>query len=70
MAGSYRPPGGYLTLSEAQRRLGIAKATLQRMVGAGKLETYADPRNSRVTLLREADVEQLMHPVPMGKAAA
>ena len=67
---SYRPPDGYLTLSQAQQRLGISKQTLQRMMRAGKLEPYADPRNSRVTLLKADDVERLMHPVPMGKAAA
>ncbi len=70
MTGSYRPPDGYLTMSQAQEWLGIAKATLQRMVSAGKLETYADPRNGRVTLFKTDDIEQLMHPVPKGKAAA
>ena len=70
MNRSYCPPAGYVTMRQAQERLGIAKATLQRMVRAGTLATYADRRNSRVTLLKEDDIEQLMHPVPMGKAAA
>lgn len=68
--GSYRPPDGYLTLSEAQQRLAIGKHTLQRMVRAGKLATFADPRNARVTLVNADDVERLMQPIPLGKAAS
>ena len=69
--GNYRPPAGYLTMAQAQERLGISKPTLQRMVRAGRLATYADPRNRRVRLVKADDVERLTQPVPeQGKAAA
>ena len=69
--GMYRPPDGYLTMAQAQARLGISKPTLQRMVRAGRLATYADPRNRRVRLVKAEDVEQMTRPVPeQGKAAA
>ena len=66
----YRPPDGFLTMGQAQAQLGVSKPTLNRMVRAGKLATYADPRNGRVRLVKVADVERLTQPVPEGKAAA
>ncbi len=67
---AYRPPEGFLTMAETQKALRVSKATLQRMTRAGKLETYADPRNGRVRLAKVEDVERLSQPVPEGKAAA
>ena len=64
----YRPPDGYLTLGQAQGRLGISKATINRMVRAGKLAAYDDPRNARVKLVRVADVESLEQPRPRAVA--
>ena len=46
-------------------RLGVSKPTLNRMVRAGKLATYADPRNGRVRLVKAADVERLTQPMPI-----
>jgi excisionase family DNA binding protein len=66
----YRPPEGYLTMAQAQARLGISKPTLNRMVSRGDLETYRDPRNRRVRLVKAEDVEKLSEPVLEGKAAA
>ena len=66
----YKPPDGYLTMARAQAVLGVSKATLHRMVRAGKLATYDDPRNARVRLVKAEDVEALTKPVPTGKAAA
>ena len=66
----YRAPDGYLTMVQAQRRLGIGKATLRERVREAGMETFRDPRNKRVRLLRVADVELLEQPVSEGKEAA
>ncbi len=62
--GEYQSPPGYLTLGEAEERLKVNRVTIRRMVKAGRLSTYADPRNGRVRLLRVEDVERLERPVP------
>ena len=62
--GTYRAPKGYLTLAEARARLGVAKATISRMVQDGRLPTYDHPRDKRVRLTRVEDVEQLAQPRP------
>jgi excisionase family DNA binding protein len=66
----YQAPAGYLTMAGAMRRLGVSKATLFRIVQRGELETYQDPRNRRVRLVKLEDVERLTRPVPEGKEAA
>jgi excisionase family DNA binding protein len=68
--GNYEPPDGYLTLFQALERLGVSRPTMQRMVRRGDLEIYRDPSNRRVRLVKVADVEHLLRPVPEGKAAA
>jgi excisionase family DNA binding protein len=61
--GTYRPPEGFLTMAQAQAALGISKPTLQRMVRAGRLEAYEDPRNQRVRLVRAEDVARMSQPL-------
>ena len=74
--GTYRAPEGYLTLAEVRARLGVAKATITRMVNDGRLPTFDHPRDRRVRLARIEDVERLAQPQPrpatgeQGKAAA
>ncbi len=74
--GTYKAPEGYMTLAEARARLGVAKATITRMVNDGRLPTFDHPRDKRVRLTRVEDVEQLAQPHPrsaageQGKAAA
>jgi excisionase family DNA binding protein len=69
--GSYRAPAGYVTLAEARAQLGVAKATITRMVNDGRLPTFDHPRDRRVRLVKVEDVERIMYPVPTeGKAAA
>ncbi len=58
----YRPPDGYLTM--AQARLGISKVTFHRLVRRAGLPTHRDHRDVRVRLLKIADVDRLMEPVP------
>ena len=62
---TYVPPTGYLTMKQAQGRLGVSKATLQKRVKTGELSVFLDPRNKRVRLVREDDVDQLTRPIPM-----
>jgi excisionase family DNA binding protein len=51
-------------MGQAQAALGISKPTLQRMVRAGRLAAYEDPRNQRVRLVRAEDIERLSQPQP------
>jgi len=60
----YRPPAGYLTMAQAQERLGISKMTFHRLVRRAGLLTHRDHRDARARLLRIADVDRLMEPVP------
>ena len=64
MSDLYRPPEGYVTMGEAQRRLGVSKVTIVKIVRDAGIRTYRDPRNGRVRLLRLEDVERLTRPVP------
>ncbi len=73
MADGYRPPEGFMTVGEAQQRLGVSKVTISKIVREAGLQTYRDPRNARVRLLRAGDVERLEQPVledEAGKAQA
>ena len=63
MAERYQPPDGFVTVAEAQRRLGVSKVTIVKIVREAGLKTYRDPRNGRVRLLQAEDVEQLTRPV-------
>jgi excisionase family DNA binding protein len=63
MAESYTPPAGFLTMAQAQERLGVSKATMQRRVRDGVLEAYEDPRDNRVKLVKAEDVDRLRQPV-------
>ena len=54
MSDVYCPPEGYVTMGEAQRRLGVSKVTIVKIVRDAGIKTYRDPRNGRVRLLRRA----------------
>ncbi len=60
----YRPPEGYVTMGEAQRRLGVSKVTMVKIVRDAGITAYRDPRTGRVRLLRIEDVDRLTRPVP------
>ena len=66
----YQPPEGFLTMSQAMVRLRVSKPTINRMVHRGDLETFRDPRNRRVKLVKVEDIDRLSRPVSEGKAAA
>jgi len=57
-------------MKQVQDRLGVSKTTLVQIVRRHGLVTHRDIRDSRVKLLRLADVAQLEGPKPEGKAAA
>jgi DNA-binding MurR/RpiR family transcriptional regulator len=63
-------PDGYLTMAEARARLGVSKMTMAKMVRVAGVETYQDPRDARIKLLKTEDVERMARPIPAGKAAA
>ncbi len=67
---SYQPPAGFLTMKQVQDRLGVSKTTLVQIVRRHGLVTHRDIRDSRVKLLRLADVERLEGPKPEAKTAA
>jgi transposase len=66
----YQPPQGFMTMSQAQERLGVSKTTLTAIVRRYGLVTHRDVRDSRVRLLRTEDVERIAQPMPEGKAKA
>jgi len=61
----YRPPGGFLTMAQAQERLGVSKVTLAKMVREGRLPAYRDERDKRIKLVKPEDVERLTQPTPL-----
>jgi hypothetical protein len=63
MEASYRPPEGFLTMTQTQERLRVSKATAQKIVREAALPLYRDPRNKRVRLFKETDIECLLQPV-------
>jgi excisionase family DNA binding protein len=63
MAEGYRSPEGFVTMSEARQQLGVSKVTIVNIVKKAGIATFRDPRNGRVRLLRESDVQRLTEPV-------
>jgi hypothetical protein len=59
-------------VAQAQQRLGISKPKMAALLAEGRVQTYSDPLNKRVKLLREGDLETLRRPVETDqkKAAA
>ena len=58
------PPAGYMTVAQARARLRVAPATMARIIRDSGIQTFDDPRDRRVKLLRVEDVEQLATPHP------
>lgn len=69
MDNTYTPPDGFLTQAQAQQRLGVSKATAQKILREAGLEVYGDPRNKRVRLFKVEDIDRLMQPVLKARAA-
>jgi excisionase family DNA binding protein len=62
----YQPPEGYLTLRQAQERLGVSKTKAWQLARDGLLPIHTDPRDGRVKLVRAEDVERFAQPRPVG----
>lgn len=48
------------TLTEAQKRLGVARATLWRLIRKYSIETLPDVLDSRVKRVRKADIDRIL----------
>jgi transposase len=48
------------TLTEAQKRLGVARATLWRLIRKYKVETLPDVLDSRAKRVRRADIDRIL----------
>jgi transposase len=48
------------TLTEAQKRLGVARATLWRLIRKYNIETLPDVLDSRVKRVRRADINRIL----------
>ena len=63
-------PAGYLTLTAAAERVGLARQTLAGRVRLGLLPAYSDPKDRRFVLLKVSDLERMSEPRPRPVAAA
>jgi hypothetical protein len=63
MAENYSPPEGFITMGDAQNRLGVSKVTIVKIVREASIPIYRDPRNKRVRLLKANDISRLEQPV-------
>jgi hypothetical protein len=61
---TYRPPEGFLTMKQAQERVGVSKATFQKIVKRRGMVPHRDERDTRVKLFRVEDIDALTQPVP------
>ena len=52
---------GYLSIKEAAVRYEVSRAKVHRLIQAGRLETQKDPRDERITLLREDELGDLFN---------
>lgn len=59
----HHAPDGFVTMAQAEARLGVSKATLQRIVKNKGLAVYRDQRDQRVRLLKIEDLDKLAEPV-------
>jgi predicted DNA-binding protein (UPF0251 family) len=48
------------TLTEAQKRLGVARATLWRLIRRYDVKTLTDVLDSRVKRVRRADIDRIL----------
>ncbi len=48
------------TLTEAQKRLGVARATLWRLIRKYNVETLPDVLDSRVKRVRKAEIDRIL----------
>lgn len=54
-----------VTYREAAQRLGVSPPTLRKRIRRGEVETFRDPMNDRIKLVRVEDVEAMQVPRPI-----
>lgn len=54
-----------VTYGEAAQRLGVSPPTLRKRIRRGEVETFRDPMNDRIKLVRVEDVEAMQVPRPI-----
>ena len=54
----------FVTVQEAARMLGMARMTFWRRLREGAMPVYRSERDRRVRLVKRADVERMLEPVP------
>lgn len=54
-----------VTYGEAAQRLGVSLPTLRKRIRRGEVETFRDPMNDRIKLVRVEDVEAMQVPRPI-----
>ncbi len=60
-------PKGYLSIKEAAVRYEVSRAKMHRLIQGGQLQTQKDPRDRRVTLLLQEELDRLFD-LPAGRA--
>jgi excisionase family DNA binding protein len=55
--------GDLVPVSEAAQRLGVSRVTLRRRIAQWGVPCYRSALDTRLRLIREADIERLFKPV-------
>ncbi len=61
---------GFLSVSEAAKRVGRSRPTMARLLAEGLLPTYENPLDRRVRLVKIEDVDALRIPRRVSEEAA
>ncbi len=57
--------GQFVTIGEAQRRIGVSHPTFRNRVRRGEIATFTNPRDRRSRLVAVEDLERLLTPRPI-----
>jgi hypothetical protein len=52
--------GEYLTATQARDLLGVSQGKMTALIREGQLQTYPDPLNKRIKLIKKSDVDALL----------
>ncbi len=58
-------PGQFVTIGEAQRRVGLSSPTFRDRVRRGEIVVFSNPRDRRSRLVAVDDLEKLLTPRPI-----
>ena len=57
-------PSGFVFAEDVRKELGIASGTWRSRLAAAQVPEFSHPRDCRIRLIREADAERLLRPMP------